>query len=209
MIPFLLVHEMLLNMVSKGGNRLGQLAELLPDSPLFNLRKAFCVKNHLDWMKTIAIGFHGDGVPHSKKGSAQVFSWNVLGKSLAERFLFTCIAKEFCCKCGCHGRCTLDAIINIYVWSMRCLCVGANPTCRHDNTPFHVTGKSRAKRARDQPIIPFRGLLLECRGDWSWYKELFGFPSWSNESICWRCKANKSTLPFTEFSKESAWRKIV
>ena len=73
MIPFLLVHEMLLNMVSKGGNRLGQLAELLPDSPLFNLRKAFCVKNHLDWMKTIAIGFHGDGVPHSKKGSAQVF----------------------------------------------------------------------------------------------------------------------------------------
>ena len=86
MIPFLLVHEMLLNMVSKGGNRLGQLAELLPDSPLFNLRKAFCVKNHLDWMKTIAIGFHGDGVPHSKKGSAQVISWNVLGKSLAERF---------------------------------------------------------------------------------------------------------------------------
>ena len=92
MIPFLLVHEMLLNMVSKRVNRLGQLAELLPDSPLFNLRKAFCVKNHLDWMKTIAIGFHGDGVPHSKKGSAQVFSWNVLGKSLAERFFFTCIA---------------------------------------------------------------------------------------------------------------------
>ena len=45
MIPFLLVHEMLLNMVSKRVNRLGQLAELLPDSPLFNLRKAFCVKN--------------------------------------------------------------------------------------------------------------------------------------------------------------------
>ena len=35
---------------------------------------------------------------------------------------------------------------------------------------------------------------MQVRGDWSWLKQTFNFPSWSNKQICWRCKANSVRL---------------
>ena len=38
---------------------------------------------------------------------------------------------EYFCGCGCGGRCTLDAIVDIFCWNMRCLLAGSWPSARH------------------------------------------------------------------------------
>ena len=40
-----------------------------------------------------------------------------------------------------------------------------------------------------------RGCLAEVRGDWKFFKELFGFPGWNtNLGTCWLCKGTPGTL---------------
>ena len=51
------------------------------------------------------------------------------------------------------------------------------------------------------------GSLVQCRGDWAWFKQLFSFPSWSGKEICWLCRANRSDKDFTAFGLKAAWRK--
>ena len=48
---------------------------------------------------------------------------------------------------------------------------------------------------------------MQLRGDWAWYKEVFHFPSWSSDAICWRCAANKSDCDYREVDLKAAWRK--
>ena len=86
---------------------------------------------------------------------------------------------------------------------MQCLAIGCNPSHRHDGTAWSKTDVKRARRPRKMRC---RALLLECRGDWSWFKELFGFPSWSAKSICWMCAANRSDYPFDDFGPRAPWR---
>lgn len=38
-----------------------------------------------------------------------------------------------------------------------------------------------------------------------WYKELFSFPSWASNAICWKCKASKENVG--DFSEKAPWRK--
>lgn len=118
--------------------------------------------------------------------------------------LFGVIGKDFCCKCGCLGRHTLDAIVSIFAWSMQILWSGTWPTCRHDGTPFDKSDTYR--KAKTGPL-GFQSLLVQSRGDWAWLKEMFGFPSWASNQICWLCEADKSRKPFTDFGLSAAWRR--
>ena len=43
-------------------------------------------------------------------------------------------------------------------------------------------------------------LLLQVRGDWAWYKALFGFKGWASKEICWRCKARDQCRPSVLFA---------
>ena len=92
LIPFLLPHEMLFAMIKSSKKLLDDLC----DAPIAikQLVKAFADKAGVDSEGIIALGFHGDGVPHQKNRSCQVFSWNLLAKPLAERLLFTVISKD-------------------------------------------------------------------------------------------------------------------
>ena len=66
------------------------------------------------------IGLHGDGVPHTRKKTVEVFSWNFVAEPDADRFLATLIEKEFLCQCGtCHGRHTTDKVLELLCWSFR------------------------------------------------------------------------------------------
>ena len=78
--------------------------------------------------------------------------------------------------------------------------MGRYPSERHDASPWSASDKSRACLAGD---LGARGVLCQVRGDWSWYKQIFDFPSWSGKEICWRCCANKGPddeAPFTDAS---------
>ena len=54
--------------------------------------------------------------------------------------------------------------------------------------------------------LDFFAALLQVRGDWSWLKQLFGFPSWASKQICWRCHAGTEDHPWWHFGKTATWR---
>jgi len=200
-LPFLLVHEMIASMVKKCPSITNELSVLPPNTRLDNLAMKFARDNGVDRSRILPLGIHGDGVPYKKNRSCQVISWNFLATPHAERFMFVNIGKEFCCQCGCGGRHTLDPIIEIFVWSMKCTARGQWPMTRHDGSAWQRTDKSRCNKVG--PLL-FFALLFQSRGDWSWYKELFGFPSWISKSICWRCQATQDT--FKNHTRNSPWR---
>ena len=193
---------MLALICASGRGILKQLCSL--SSPYQELRAGACASLEIDPSTCIAVGFHGDGVPHQKNQTIIVCSWNCISMPSAERFLFTAIPKRFCCACGCRGRHSLDAISNIFRWCMCILTIGLYPTVRHDRSPW--TARDRSRSEKHGGDLGFNGVLMQARGDWAWFRELFGFPSWSSNRICWRCRADRSVRPFTDFSSTALWR---
>ena len=69
------------------------MLRLRVSSAIWMARRDWCSRSDVDPNSVIPIGCHGDGVPNSKRGYAQVFSWNLLAGEFADRFLFSVIAK--------------------------------------------------------------------------------------------------------------------
>ena len=132
-----------------------------------------------------------------------MFSWNIATKPDSERVLFGCMPKLHFCDCGCKGAHTNTAFLKIFAWSMQILASGNYPDSRHDGTAW---GKKDKKRSSLTGPMNVRALLVQCRGDWAMYRELFQFPSWSSAAICWKCAANRTDKDFKDFSLTAAWR---
>ena len=105
----------------------------------------------------------------------------------------------------------------VLAWSFTHLSAGTQPTCRHDGKEFKLSGyvgdKQRAKELQRNPRLCVNGVLLQVRGDWCHYKQMFQFAGWGGEGpdkrCCWVCKANKGTLPFTDPSVHAEWRRTM
>ena len=200
-LPFLLIHEVIRIFMKRVD--VSEMAEF-EDLTMEKKRKILCEAWGADLESFIPIGFHMDGVPHQKNRTVEVISWNCCANPMWERFLFGCCEKAYLCGCGCFGRHTIDAILEVYVWSLRVLELGFYPECRRDGSPWR---KSDKYRMRLKGELGFSGGLFQIRGDWACYKQIFGFKGWASESICWKCWANKSTMPYTDFKKSAKWRK--
>ena len=118
--------------------------------------------------------------------------------------MFTCIEKPDVCDCGCSGRHTIDAILEVFLWSLQALLFGAWPRKRHDNQPWRREDSHRKSKAGS--AFGFFAYLCEVRGDWAWFKQMFGFKGWASENICWRCEANKSDKPYWDCTLSALWR---
>jgi hypothetical protein len=98
---------------------------------------------------------------------------------------------------------TLDTILAVVAWSLRCLACGTLPTARHDGGPWLPTDSVRRRQAG----LPLgcRGVLAEVRGDWVFYKQCFRFPQHNErEGCCWRCRITPSQL--REVGASASWR---
>ena len=51
----------------------------------------------------VALGFHGDGVPHTKTDSIEILSWNRLSRPNLDRIPFTAISKKGCASVAVSG----------------------------------------------------------------------------------------------------------
>jgi hypothetical protein len=81
-------------------------------------------------------------------------------------------------------------MLSVFVWSMKVCLAGTWPSLRRDGQAFDARkDKDRAARA-GQPL-GITALLAEFRADWSFIKQVFNFPCWSNDCICWRCPATR------------------
>ena len=201
---FLLPHELLHSFVKADPGKLEAMASL-PEGPINDLKKSLCSSLQLPPTTTVPLGCFGDGVPHQRTKSVDTFTWNILSQgSQGDRFLFTAIPKEFECKCGCSGRHTVDAILSIFAWSIKHLILGKFPETRHDGTAWGPEDTQR--KAMEKVSLGFHGALMQARGDWSYYKQVFGFPSWASKQICWKCLAGTETHPWTDFGPGASWR---
>jgi hypothetical protein len=116
--PFMLPHEVLAHLVAKRGMDVKHAGcmDTRDDQSLGDMKRKFCKDFKLDYDTCICLGFHGDGVPYTKSlksASIEVFNWNLLNEFDSERHLFATVPKDITCACGCHGRHTIDAILDI------------------------------------------------------------------------------------------------
>ena len=83
---------------------------------------------------------------------------------------------------------TWGDVMEVIAWSLRHCANGTRPTARHDLQPWWLEDATRAKQAHRMPELPFRAALVEVRGDWKMFGEIFHFPKWNTSAgICWRC----------------------
>ena len=185
--PTMLPHEVIHYLVATGCVTVQEVADLSGrhDQNLGSKKNAFCDKHLLDDNVCIALGFHGDGVPFQKsthkQANTEVLSWNFLCDKDGKRYMFCNINKDFVCCCGCHGRCTLDALLEVFVWSMDIM------------LEDHVPLDEERNALRSNPL-GFSGVLLQ----------LLSFTNWNSNSICWRCKATKES--YKDCGPTAPWR---
>ena len=151
----------------------------------------------------LGIGMWGDGVPcnwdRTKSIETLVLSFPGIGDAMAAaRIPLFAILKHHTLRDH-----TYHDVMMVLSWSLRMLAVGVHPSCRHDGTPFGSTDSKRRRLAgRD---LRFKGALVEFRGDWAFYKQIFRFPQHNEkDGCCWRCDITPSRLH--EVASDAPWR---
>ena len=81
-----------------------------------------------------------------------------------QRHLLYAVLKSTLCKCGCNGRCTLDAVNLVINASFNCCSEGKHMTARFDGAPWQPGEEHRAALAGKS--LPKIGVLTEYRADW-------------------------------------------
>ena len=156
------------------------------------------IKDQLGTDKVLGIGLHGDGIPCNYDRTESVFALSlnlpgVGGKWQNMRIPFVVLPKNRMCAE------TMYDIFEVIAWSLRHLLAGSWPTCRHDGEPWRPFEKARGKA---QGSLAIRAGLVEIRGDWEFYSQVFGFP-YHNETagICWRCPCRRDEVHRYIFSE--------
>jgi hypothetical protein len=102
-----------------------------------------------------------------------------------KRYLLYAILKSTLCKCGCNGRCTMDAIQIAINASVNCCSVGRFPALRFDNQPWGPSDHHRASVANQ--LMGKFGVVTEYRADWPEMAQLGGFKQWNARHPCAKC----------------------
>eukprot|EP00969_Alexandrium_andersonii_P198020 8747098-Alexandrium_andersonii.AAC.1 len=55
--------------------------------------------------------------------------------------------------------------------------------------------------------IGLKAFLMQARGDWQWFNQVFNFPAWNSVFMCWRCLANSTDVPWSDFGGNAEWRR--
>ena len=183
-----------------GGSRVAQVAFMLAHE----LLPCMVGKGNVQEDGTCAIGLHGDGAPFAAKmkDSIEQFSWSFCGDASSPRFLFCALPKSCC-----WGRETYEDILEVFAKPMHVFAAGVHPSCRLDGQPFRP-GEDDHRRDIAGTSVGVNARLMELRGDWTWYAQVFGFPSWNSTRMCWKCCASQlGFLSFRNTDKEAGWRR--
>jgi hypothetical protein len=202
-VSFLLPHAVVGHLM---GRAPGSLEHLLPTAT-----RAPELREHIAQVSAdlglagqvfVPLGLHGDGVPYNadRTKSLEVYSFNFPAweqAGLAFRCPITGIPKDLMVK----GR-TVRSIMEVVVWSLQMLMLGVWPTRRHDGSAWAPSDPSAQLAGTS---LGCRGLVVEIRGDWAWFKETLGLPGWQEKAgCCWRCPITLKDL--REVGEQAAWR---
>ena len=109
------------------------------------------VKKHAGLV--LPVDFFVDGAPYSHTDS--VIGFWLVNMLNASRHLMVALPKRICCKCGCRGWCTLEAVFRLLHWVFRALAAREYPSSRHDGQPWdNQQDEMRSGLARTKPKMP-------------------------------------------------------
>jgi hypothetical protein len=209
-VAFLLPHELAEALIGPEGPQ--QYTTIKLEDPLFAARTAWgqrvnpTVPNPEEFAP---IGIWGDAAPLNKRNkSLYLLQWNFLQEQA--RYWICAFASDLLCKCGCKGKCTFDSIMDVIVWSFRCMYFGCNPMSRHDGAAFsasrRVGDSNRAQRIHTP--LTLKACVLHKRADWAWLKQLLELNCWSSSgNICWMCNCTRDQM--TDATMQAPWRNTI
>ena len=186
------------------------------DGPMANILAEWCRRMKVTFTEPlVGFGAWGDSAPLNKRDSLYCVLYNsTTGLKSKNRSRFAAWSKRSTCNCGCKGKCTFEEIWKIMKWNADVMLVGELPTTRHDGIKCSYSSRigdvKRATMARRK--LGFRGVFIQFRGDWQFYKQALNLTGWraegKNHRVCWKCHASTSTGPlcYRHVSTNAGWR---
>ena len=198
-MSFLLPHEVVHLMAA-----LGDIEELTQVSGLDRASLELYTKIQQEMQEPlVGIAVWGDGVPMNwdRSESLECVTWHLPGLSghnKLMRFPFTALAHSQVAR-----NVTMDALLSIFVWSMKCLAEGRFPSRRHDGSAWTASDHRRALHGNH--MLKIKGVLLHVSGDWKFLKDVLRLPGWADSGgLCFRCRCTPEQL--REVDMSAAWR---
>ena len=152
--------------------------------------------------QALACGLWIDGCPCNwdRSSSLEVMTLNILNvnaQNKALRLPLFVMPKKYIAKQE-----TFQAALSVVAWSFQQAAAGVWPAARHDGTAWNKCDRFRAKKSGAP--LGVNAFLLELRGDWLMYKEVFGFPAWNEKAgCCIRCSVTPDTM--RSFGTNAPW----
>ena len=190
-LEFILPQEILSVMAAKADREVLMSTERM--DPLSKAHLGKCQDSAGEQL--LSIGMWGDGVPcqWDQTDSVDVLSFNLPGMGGAWKNLripITAIPHGFI---GDH---TWHDIMKVVQECLVACGTGFHWTRRADGQAWQKNDSYHAKRAG--LALGVRAALVEVRGDWKFYKEVFNFPGWNElAGCCWKCKCTPSQVRTT------------
>ena len=178
---FLLPHELIFAL-----QKHGDLGRLLDKSGLDSVSQRL-LQERETWAggALLGLGLWTDGVPVNwdRSESVETVSLSLpgqVGKHKNLRIPLVAVPRKQV------GPNTFDDIFEVLAWSFHCCAAGVHPQSRHDDLPWKESD-ARRKKVAGEPLR-VRACLLQFRGDWKCYAEVFKFPLWNVKmGCCWKC----------------------
>ena len=96
----------------------------------------------------------------------------------------------------------MEVLWRVFAWSVNQLLTGITDDVDWEGRPSAGAGEFVAER--------WCAALVQVRGDWEFYANVLGLPSWSVASnMCWMCAASNSIahLAWEDFGPDAGWRR--
>ena len=191
-IPVRLPHEVIEHDVASMPDLLAKLEELKDDMrlpPAYLLEKA--VAEHPD-EHVLPLAIFIDGLKYTRRGNMTGFFMYDLVTQ--KRHLLATLRKSDQCRCGCGGRCSTFALMDVLKWSIEHCVSKTWPERRHDGAdwdPCHDVDRS----SRHGQPLSVRSCVLFVKGDWAEFSHNFGYLQWNSlQHPCPFCKSDLASL---------------
>ncbi len=165
-------------------------------------------KKHLDFCQTqancslLGLGIWADGVPCNWDRSETIETVSVNLPGLPDQYKALRLPVTGLSKRQVIPE-TWEDIFKVVAWSFQQMSLGVHPPNRHDGADF--LGKSDAKRKKRAGKTFQKACLVEVRGDWDLFANVFHFPRWNHLSgCCWRCNIKPHEVQ--QVGTDAAWR---
>ena len=99
---------------------------------------------------TAAFGVWGDGAPYHTRDGLVLLLYNILGNVHNERWWFCAFSKRMACNCGCKGRHTYEACLQVLRYGLGICRLGKRPHFRDDGVTLLSESKFKGDKARSK-----------------------------------------------------------